>query len=165
MTLLVTLISSLTGPDLEVGQQAPPFTAADCDGKIFDLQQALTHGPVVLAFYPKAQTQGCTQQMRAFVDQGSMMQKYRAQIVAVSRDNPKTLQTFREQLHAPFLFIPDEDGTLMRLYQSKMPVVTVAKRKTFVIDGSGKIVLIIEGKDAIAQKGIEQALSALAPTQ
>ena len=158
LSLLFALTTALLGPDLEVGQQAPPFTAVDCDGQRFELQEALGRGPVVLAFYPKAQTRGCTQEMRAFVDQGRMLQKYHAQVVAVSGDDATTLQTFRQQLHAPFAFLPDPDGTLMRLYQSKMPVVTVAKRKTFVIDQRGRIVLVIEGKDAIALKGVEQAL-------
>jgi peroxiredoxin len=161
LSLMFVLTTAVTGSALQVGQKAPPFTAIDCDGHMFDLQQALSQGPVIVAFYPKAQTSGCTQEMRTFVSQGSMVQKYHAQIVAISRDDAKKLQTFRQELGASFVFLPDPDGALMRLYDSKYPVVTVAKRKTFVINQEGTIVLVTEGKDAIALKGIEEALSSL----
>jgi peroxiredoxin Q/BCP len=139
------------------------FTSPDCDAQRFSLAKALAHGPVVLAFFPKAQTSGCTQEMEAFVSQAEQLAQHQAQVVAVSADSAETLKTFRDIVHAKFLFVPDVDGHLMKLFEAKMPLLTIAKRRTFVISRSGTIVHIAEGKEAVALTGIREALAALAP--
>lgn len=141
-----------------MGARAPAFTVADCDGHMLDLEALLQEGPVVLAFYPKAKTSGCTQEMQAFVKRADLLHKYHATLIAVSRDEAKTLQAWRAELGARFAFVPDTEGTLMRQYQAKMPVVTVAKRKTFIINQQGTIAYMAEGGDAIALKGVAEAL-------
>lgn len=148
-----------------VGARAPTFTVADSDNQMVDLASLLSQGPIVLAFYPKAQTSGCTQEMTALVQQTKMLKRHKAQVLAISRDSAPILQQFKKQLKAPFAFIPDGQGTLMRLYNCKMPVVTVAKRKIFIINQKGVIVHTAEGQDAIALKGVEQALAALSMGQ
>lgn len=156
--LLFSLLSAVSNLPVTTGGQAPPFTVADSEGHMLDLGTLLKSGPVVVAFFPKAQTGGCTQEMRAFVSHEAMLKKYHATLLAVSRDDAAAMQAFRKSLNATFAFVPDTEGVLMRQYKSKMPLVTVAHRKTFVINTQGTIVWITEGSDAIALKGIEAAL-------
>lgn len=154
----MSFLPAAAEPAIEVGAQAPAFEVADADGHMLELKALLERGPVLLAFYPKAQTSGCTQEMQAFVGQTAMLEKHHATVIAISRDDAKTLRAWRQKLGASFAFVPDTDGVLMKSYKAKMPVVTVAKRKTFVINQQGTIVYVAEGNDAIALKGVEDAL-------
>jgi peroxiredoxin len=70
-------------------------------------------------------------------------------VIAVSGDDAETAKKFRDSLKAPFSFVSDESGALMRRYDVKYPIVTVARRVTFVIGPQRKVLAIQEGSDAL----------------
>lgn len=70
-------------------------------------------------------------------------------MLAVSGDDAATAKKFRESLKAPYPFVSDERGALMRQFDVKYPLVTVARRITFVIGQGRKVLAIQEGADAI----------------
>jgi peroxiredoxin len=80
-------------------------------------------------------------------------------VIAVSGDDADTAKKFRDSLKAPYSFVSDEKGTLMKAYDVKYPLVTVAKRVTFVIGTGRKVLAIQEGMDAIDPSGAVGACS------
>jgi peroxiredoxin Q/BCP len=155
------ILPASSSPALVRGERAPSFVTADSAGQSVSLTELLQHGPVVLAFFPKAQTSGCTLEMQAFVRAADTLARHHAQVLAISGDSAADLQAFRQAVNAQFTFVPDTSGALMALYQAKMPFVAIAKRRTFIVGRDGRIAHIVEGKDAIALTGIEAALMAL----
>lgn len=149
--------------DLQVGDVAPDFTIQDVDGKTRTLSDMVKHGPVILAFYPKAGTSGCTQEMTNYTQHYGELQKVSAQVLAISTDDVPAIKTFRDALQAPYIFVSDPDNKLLRLYNVKMPVVNYAKRTTFVVDGKQHISKIDAGSDAIDVAGALKAAATLAP--
>ncbi len=79
--------------------------------------------------------------------------------MAVSTDKEATQASFRREIGAPFAFISDQGGALTRLYGVKTPIVTFAKRYTFVIGKERRILHVDSGGDAIDTGGALQACS------
>ena len=76
-----------------------------------------------------------------------------AQIVAISTDNVQTLKRYKEELHAPYTFLADPEGLLAEMFGVKTPLLTFAKRVTFVIGRDLTIQRIDEGGDALDPVG------------
>jgi thioredoxin-dependent peroxiredoxin len=134
---------------LHVGDRAPDFTLPDTDGKPVTLSKLLEQGPVVVFFFPKAFTPGCTRQTSNFRDKYDEIKKKGAQVVAISVDDVETLRKFKADRQAQYTFLSDSQKKVVPLYSGTMPVVGLANRANFVIDKDGKVVSIVEGSDAI----------------
>jgi len=96
-TLLALAVPSASQAELAVGAPAPDFTAQSAmGGKVesFTLSRALRHGPVVLYFFPKAFTQGCTLETRAFAEAIPQFQAANVTVIGMSADDVPTLQRF-----------------------------------------------------------------------
>lgn len=131
------------------GSVAPDFTTRDVNGNVLKLSEMVKTGTVVLAFFPKAFTLGCTQEMKAYQARMNELKAAQATVVAVSTDGPEALRRFQKELNASFHFVSDTDGSLTRLYDTKFPFFNIASRRTFVL-GPGRTVLKVEeGSDAI----------------
>lgn len=140
-----TLLTSTPG----IGQVAPDFTVKDIDGKELQLSKLVESGPVIVAFFPKAFTGGCTKEMQSYRDRYAEIQKLKGQVLAVSTDDAETLKKWRAELKAPQTFVADPDGKLVALFDVKMPVMSMASRHTFVIGAGRKIVEHTEGSDSV----------------
>lgn len=144
-----------------VGDVAPDFSAPDTDGRMRTLSDLRHAGPVVLAFFPKAFTSGCTQELTNYTQRVSELTPFAAQVVAISNDDPAKLKKFKEQLKAPYIFIPDDDGKIISLYGVRMFPLKMAKRTTFVVDTQGKVARVERGGDALDPTAVVNALKAL----
>ncbi|MBE4751841.1 redoxin domain-containing protein [Corallococcus sp. ZKHCc1 1396] len=149
--LLVVGLVSAAIP--QVGDTAPDFTVKDTVGTSYTLSEMVKTGPVIVAFFPKAFTGGCTKELTAYRDRYKDIEKVQGQVLAFSTDDAETLARFKAELKAPFAFIPDPDGKVVAAYDVKMPVVTVSKRYTFVVGEDRKVLKVDEGKDAIDPTG------------
>jgi peroxiredoxin Q/BCP len=144
------LLAMLLGAtSLKVGDQAPDFTLSDQEGKPVSLSKALEAGPVILAFYPKAFTPGCTKQNSNFRDKYAEVEKKGAQVFGISTDTVETQKKFKAEYKLPYELLSDPDGKVAKQYSGTMPVVGVDNRANFVIGQDGKITEIVEGGDAI----------------
>lgn len=144
------LLAMLLGAtSLKVGDKAPDFTLDDHDGKPVTLSKALEAGPVILAFYPKAFTPGCTKQNSNFRDKYGEVESKGAQVFGISTDTVETQKRFRAEYKLPYALLSDPGGKVAKEYSGTMPVVGVANRANFVIGQDGKITQIVEGGDAI----------------
>jgi len=144
------LLAMLLGAtSLKVGDKAPDFTLPDQDGKPVALAEALRTGPVILAFYPKAFTPGCTKQNSNFRDKYAEVEQKGAQVFGVSVDSVETQKKFKAEYKLPYPLLSDEGGKVAKLYSGTIPVVGLANRANFVIGQDGTITKIIEGGDAV----------------
>ncbi len=147
--LSALLTAAVLAATPKVGDIAPDFTVKDIDGKELTLSKLVEQGPVILAFFPKAFTGGCTKEMQAYRDRFAEVQKLKGNVIAVSMDDGPTLVKWRAELKAPQSFVADADGKLVALFDAKMPVLSMAQRHTFVIGNGRKILEHTEGSDSI----------------
>ena len=129
---------------IETGQQAPDFTLPDQDGEDVTLSE-LRGRPVVLYFYPKADTPGCTTQACGIRDHSVDYDAAGAVVVGVSPDPVKAVKKFHGGQSLNFTLLADEDHAVCELYgvwgEKSMYGKTYmgAQRATFIIDGEGFI--------------------------
>jgi thioredoxin-dependent peroxiredoxin len=129
---------------IEEGKAAPAFTLTDADGKQVSLKDfAGKH--VILYFYPKDDTPGCTKEACGFRDDWKALQKANAVVLGVSADGAASHQKFRSKYKLPFPLLSDPDRKVMEnygAYGEKMMYgkpVTGVIRSTFVVDEGGRI--------------------------
>jgi peroxiredoxin Q/BCP len=145
LMLLATL--GLVSAELKPGQLAPPFEAQDQTGKTVRLADFKGNQTVVLYFYPKDDTPGCTAQACSLRDGYGAIQASGAVVIGVSADNEKSHAAFAAKYDLPFSILADPDRKIIDPYGVKMPVFGVAKRWTFIIDKQGVIRHIISDVD------------------
>lgn len=129
---------------LEPGETAPAFTLKDHDGKKVKLSDLKGH-PVVLYFYPRDDTPGCTKEACAFRDRYDEMKKLGAQLFGVSADSAESHIKFREKYSLPFPLLVDEEHVMLEKYGAWREKNMYGKksmgiqRSTYLIDSAGKI--------------------------
>ncbi|MCX7076435.1 MAG: peroxiredoxin [Methylococcales bacterium] len=136
MLSLFTLMGLAHAEKVSVGQQAPLFTLHAQDGSTLDLASRQGKGWTVLYFYPKAGTPGCTTQACAFRDAIKVIRSENADVFGISTDDVENLQKFHKEHQLTFTLLSDPDAKVTEAYGVKMPIVTVAKRWTFILDPS-----------------------------
>ena len=148
-TLAMAVLVSAEGDvvKLKVGDEAPAFSLPASNGKTITLAEFKGKKKVVLAFYPKAFTGGCSKEMSGLRDQKKQFDDNHAQILGVSLDSLDTQTKFAESLKLPFPLLSDKSGKAATAYGVKG--LLWANRSTFVINENGKVTAIFEGKDAI----------------
>lgn len=122
---------------LTVGTDAPAFTAKDTNGNTVSLSD-FAGKTVVLYFYPKDDTPGCTKQAQSFRDNYAEYQGKEMVVLGVSRDDQASHKQFTEKYGLPFNLLADTDGAITKAYD--VDGGGYAKRVTYIIDGSGKII-------------------------
>ena len=123
-----------------VGDIAPEFELSDQDGQLHSLEDYRDQW-VVLYFYPKDETPGCTTEACEFRDNIFAFKRLNAQILGVSMDDVQSHQKFAEKHGLPFPLLADTDGSAAEAYgvKTKMFGMTVAKRQTFLVNPEGEI--------------------------
>ncbi len=144
---VLTAVLASTAP--KMGDVAPDFTVQDTDGKTYTLSEMVKQGPVILAFFPKAFTSGCTKELTSYQARFAEIQTRKAQILAVSTDETEKQKKFKASLNASYPFIADSKSTLTDLYGVGIPLVGLANRFTFVIGEGRKILEVESGSDAV----------------
>jgi peroxiredoxin Q/BCP len=124
--------SARAADELKVGDPAPLFTAKTHDGSDFDLASRKGQW-TVLYFYPKAGTPGCTKQADAFRDNIKAIRDQGAEVYGISTDSVEAQADFHKEQQLVFILLADPDGVVTEQYGAKMPVLTLAKRWTFII--------------------------------
>ena len=148
---------------LKLGDPAPEFrTAAALAGQEFDfdLAQALKKGPVVLYFFPKAFTQGCTIEANAFAEASPKFTALGATVIGVSHDSIETLKRFsREECRDKFAVGSDPQARTIKAYDAKSLLPGMASRISYVVGTDGRIAFVHEGSNPL--KHVEATLKAV----
>ena len=129
---------------VEVGDRAPDFSLpADGGGKVS--LKDLRGKTVVLYFYPRDDTPGCTAEACAFRDSLPDFSKVKAQVAGISRDSVASHDKFKKKFKLPFPLVSDEDGKVTEAYGAWVEKSMYGKkymgidRSTFLVDGEGRI--------------------------
>nr|MBQ5811253.1 thioredoxin-dependent thiol peroxidase [Clostridia bacterium] len=129
---------------LEIGQKAPQFTLFDKDGKEVSLSDFLGK-KVVLYFYPKDNTPGCTRQACAFAESYEGFRTKGVEVIGISKDSVASHVKFAEKYNLPFVLLSDPELAAIKAYdvwqEKKMcgKVSMGVVRTTFIIDENGNI--------------------------
>ena len=143
------------------GETAPDFTAVATSGGNVTLSQYRGEKNVVLAFFPRAFTGGCTREMKGYQTGISHFTDSSTVVFGVSTDDVETNKKFAASLGLEFALLSDPSGEVAKKYGVYNAARNVASRKTFVIDKEGKITHTEEGRDAIDISGTAMACSRL----
>jgi len=142
---------------LKVGDKVPEFTAKDQHGNLFNSGDVIGKKGVVLYFYPKDDTPGCTAQACSFRDQYEDFLLLNAEVIGVSGDNEKSHQKFTQKYRLPFTLLSDSNKELRKLFGVPTNLLGLLPgRVTYVIDQNGIIRMIFD--HMMAQKHLPKAL-------
>ena len=131
-----------------IGKPAPDFTLPSTSGEPVSLKQFKGKKTVVLYFYPKDETPGCTKEACHFRDLTAEFEKHGAVIVGISNDPMESHLRFKEKQKLPFELLSDEDAAVSRAYGVYKQKNLYGKkslgieRTTFIIDRTGRIATI-----------------------
>lgn len=128
---------------MKPGDHIQPFTATDQSGQAITSDELLAAGPVVLFFYPKAFTSGCTAESCHFRDLGSEFAAVGATRVGISADGVDAQAAFDEKHGLGYPLLSDPDKKIARAFGVKRIGPIVNKRATFVIDQDGTVLDVI----------------------
>ena len=121
---------------LSVGTKAPEFTVKDTNGKTVSLSD-FTGKTVVMYFYPKDDTPGCTKEAQSFRDNYTEYQNKDMVVLGVSMDDEASHKAFTEKYGLPFQLLADVDGAITKAYDVEGG--GYPKRVTYIIDAEGNI--------------------------
>lgn len=152
--------SRSTSRGVKVGDRAPDFTLPSLTGESVSIASFLGKKDIVLYFYPKDQTPGCTAEACAFRDSYEVFQEAGAEVIGISSDSEKSHQQFAAQHHLPFILLSDPGGVVKKRYGVRATFGLLPGRVTYIIDKEG-IVRHIFSSQFAPQKHVEEALKVL----
>jgi thioredoxin-dependent peroxiredoxin len=158
----MALFDFLTGgqPTVEVGQKAPDFDLPDAHGKRVRLADFRSKRAVVLYFYPKDDTPGCTAEACSFRDSYEDFQHAGAEVIGVSSDSESSHGKFASRHRLPFTLLSDARGEVRKKYGVPTTLGLLPGRVTFVIDRDG-VVRHVFNSQLQATRHVQEALAAL----
>lgn len=152
------MIMTSAAAELKAGDTAPDFELKGSDGKTYKLSEFKGKQPVVVAWFPKAFTPGCTTECKTMKEQGEKIKAYNAAYFTASVDDAETNKKFAESLSLDFPILSDPTKETAKAYGVLRPDGNVSNRWTFYIDKEGKITHVdkavkpAEHADAIASQ-------------
>lgn len=145
---------------LQPGDRPTDFTLTDQFGQPFSLSSLHGKKNAVLFFYPRANTALCTKEACAFRDHYEDFASADTEVIGISRDGQEAQFRFAEQWKLPFRLLCDPQGDAERAFGVKQWLNILRNRVTFVIDRSGTIAAVIEGR-FLAEHHVLEALKAV----
>ncbi|GCE13279.1 peroxiredoxin [Tengunoibacter tsumagoiensis] len=153
------MTTSSTGK-LQVGDQAPEFTLPSQNGTEVSLADFRGQKAVVLYFYPKDDTPGCTKEACAFRDSYEVFKEAGAEVLGISSDSVDAHENFGKKHRLPFVLLSDADGAVRKSYRVPSTFGLLPGRVTYIIDKEG-IVRHIFSSQFTPEKHITEALTTL----
>ncbi|MFV8368128.1 peroxiredoxin [Flavobacterium sp. LB2R40] len=145
---------------LRVGDTIPDFIAKDSNGNNFDSKNIVGHKPLVIYFYPKDNTPGCTAQACSFRDQYEDFKDLGAEVIGISSDSVASHEQFSSQFKLPFILLSDADKKIKRLFGVPSGMFGLLPgRVTYITDKKGVVQMIFDSM--LATKHIPVALQAI----
>ena len=142
---------------IDVGATAPDFTKTTQNGETITLSEFRGDKTVVLYFYPKDETPGCTAEACTFRDNFEDFVEAGAVVIGVSQDSEKSHKSFAEHHRLPFLLVSDRDKSLQQAYGVPKTMGLLPGRVTYVIDREGTVQHVFNSQ-LNAKKHVREAL-------
>jgi len=145
---------------VKVGDRAPDFALPDQSGRDVSLKDFLGKRSIVLYFYPKDFTIGCTAEAKSFSERYEEFKELGAEVIGVSSDTVESHESFASECNAPFTLLSDERGRVRSLYGVESSLGLIPGRVTYVIDRSG-FVRHIYASQLNPKKHVKEAMETL----
>jgi peroxiredoxin Q/BCP len=145
---------------IKVGDRAPDFTLRKQDGSEVNLNRLLEESAIVLYFYPKDETPGCTAEACSFRDSYEQFKTAGAEVVGVSSDSTESHRSFADHHRLPFILVSDPGGNVRKAYGVPSTLGLLPGRVTYVIDREG-IVRHVFNSQLQAKRHVTEALQVL----
>ena len=145
---------------VNVGDKAPDFTLDSQTGENVTLSDFFGKKNVVLYFYPKDETPGCTREACTFRDSYELFTDLGAEVIGVSADTVESHKAFAEHHNLPFTLLSDLDNNVRKLYGATSTLGFIPGRVTFIIDKKG-VVRHVFSSQFQPEKHIEEAKEGL----
>ncbi len=145
---LLCVVAVAAAAELQVGKPAPPFSLKGSDGKTYSLDQFKGKSAVVIAWFPKAFTGGCTKECKSLRENSKTLHDLKVAYFTASVDSPEENKKFAESLDLDYPILSDPDKTVAKEYGVLNPQRGFANRWTFYIDKHGVL------------KGIDKSVNA-----
>ena len=131
---------------IKVGDKAPDFTLPDANGNNVSLSDFLGNKSVVVYFYPKDDTPGCTKESCAFRDSYEVFKEMGAEVIGISGDSTDSHQKFASKYQLPFILLSDSDNKVRKLFGVPATMFILPGRVTYVIDKEGIVKHIFDSQ-------------------
>jgi len=145
---------------VEVSDKAPDFTLPSQTGENITLSKFFGKKNVVLYFYPKDESRGCTKQACSFRDNYEVFKELGAEVIGVSSDDIESHKSFAEHHLLPFILLSDKDNEVRKMYGAPSTLGIIPGRVTYIIDKTG-VVKHIFSSQFQPEKHIEEAIKIL----
>jgi peroxiredoxin Q/BCP len=145
---------------VKVGSAAPDFTLPSQSSEMVSLKDYLGKRPVILLFYPKDNTLGCTKEVCAFRDSFKELRNLDAEVIGISSDSVDSHKGFAEKHKLPFTLLSDKGGKVRRLYDVPNTLGIFAGRVTYVIDEEGVVRHVFSSQIGV-ERHVTEALKTL----
>jgi len=145
---------------VKVGSVAPGFTLPSQAGEMVSLEDFIGRKPVVLFFYPKDDSPGCTREVCAFRDDFEEFRKLDAEVIGISSDSVESHRNFAVKHDLSFPLLSDEGGNIRRLYGVPKTFGLFPGRVTYVIDKEG-VVRHAFASQLSVERHVQEALAGL----
>lgn len=129
---------------IKIGNLAPNIKLPSTSGSIFDLSVDKKDKPVIIYFYPRDFTSGCTAEACEFRDMFSYFKEIDMEVIGISRDSIETHLKFKTQHQLPFELLADVDGKTAQAYGALISFVKLTKRVTYLLNKQHRIVGVFE---------------------
>jgi thioredoxin-dependent peroxiredoxin len=124
---------------LKVGDRVPSFSLSSQAGTIVNSSDFIGKKPVVIYFYPKDDTPGCTAESCAFRDSHEVFTEAGVEVIGISADSPESHRQFATKYNLPFTLLSDKDNQVRKLFGVPSTLFVLPGRVTYVIDREGII--------------------------
>lgn len=130
---------------LKQGSKAPDFSLPATSEKTISLSKDLQGQALILYFYPKDFTPGCTAEACEFRDQFAEFRNLEIPVFGISRDDVATHEKFKKTYKLPFDLLSDQSGKVCKAYDALIPLIKMPKRITYLLDQNHEIVGVFDG--------------------
>ena len=145
---------------LKVGDRIPQFTLKDQDGNPFDVSNYIGQKHLVIFFYPKDNTPGCTKEVCSFRDSFEEFTDRGAMVIGISGDSENSHRRFASKYKLPFTLLADRQNKVRKLFKVEGNLFNLLPgRETYVVDKTGKVVMAFNSINAASH--MRKALNAL----
>lgn len=144
---------------LQVGDKVPHFTLPDKDGNEYSITDILGKKPLVIYFYPKNNTPGCTKEACEFRDKYEDFKELGAEVIGISADSPESHKKFGAAYQLPFVLLSDSNNTVRKKFKIKNSLLLLPGRETYVVNTEGSIIMVFNSLSA--NEHMRRALKAL----
>jgi peroxiredoxin Q/BCP len=142
---------------IKIGDKAPDFELTDQNGKPFALSEIIGKQSLVIFFYPKAHTPGCTKEACKFRDEFEVFTDLDAMVIGISADSPESHTEFIEKYNLPFTLLSDAEDAVRKQFGVKGKFMDVIPgRVTFIADKQGVIQYVFDSMSN-AEQHVEEA--------